>query len=87
MNMQNLFGTALIGVFLAGCAPSMTQATATESEICRQWGQALPTRSRSDTEQTKLLIQSGYARFSLACPSWIHLVPSHLPTLAQAQVN
>lgn len=65
----------LLAVFVSACAQSAPLASATEAELCRQWGGSLPTRSRSDTEQTKGEIQRAYAAFSLACPDWKHLIP------------
>lgn len=60
---------------LIGCVPSMTQVTETEAELCRSWGESLPTRSRSDTAQTQAEIQVGYADFLNACPAFPKLVP------------
>ena len=62
-------------IFLAGCVNTMTQASATEDELCRKWGGALPTRSHSDSSQTKHEIQVSYATFALSCPKWVDLVP------------
>ena len=59
----------------SACVPSMTQVTATEAELCRSWGESLPTRSRMDTAQTRMEIQIGYADFINACPGFAHLVP------------
>ena len=53
----------------------MTQATETESEICLQIGEKLPTRSRRDTETTQDEIKEQYIRFALACPDFAYLVP------------
>jgi hypothetical protein len=53
----------------------MTQAGATEGALCETWGESLPTRSRSDTEQTASEIQTAYADFLNACPAWAHLIP------------
>lgn len=64
---------------LAACAPSVMQATATEGELCRSWGESLPTRSRMDTAQTRMEIQIGYADFLNACPGLEHLVPLMQP--------
>ena len=66
---------AILLVTLAGCAPPAFQATATEAELCRAWGESLPTRSRMDTAQTRMEIQIGYADFINACPGLEHLVP------------
>lgn len=57
----------------------MMQVTATEAELCRSWGESLPTRSRSDTVQTRAEIQVGYADFLNACPGLEHLVPLMQP--------
>ncbi len=73
------FVIALSASCLTACASLTGQATETETrteaELCRQWGQSLPTRSRSDTQQTRDEIQAGYAAFALACPNWKYLVP------------
>ena len=79
MKRLMLFAIAWSAIFLTGCATSTTPViateTATEAELCRQWGASLATRSRQDTEQTRAEIQKGYAAFALACPQWAHLVP------------
>jgi len=49
--------------------------TATERTLCRVWGESLPTRSRSDTEETKREIAMAYADFVAACRDHAHLVP------------
>lgn len=66
---------AILLISLAGCTPPALQATATEAELCRAWGESLPTRSRLDTAQTRMEIQIGYADFINACPGLEHLVP------------
>ena len=66
----------LLAVFVAACAQKTApHSSEVEAEMCRQWGNSLATRSRQDTAQTKDEIQKGYASFSLACPSWKHLIP------------
>ena len=75
MKTPTTFVAVLSTIFLTGCASLRVTATATESELCRQWGYALPTRSRSDTEQTQAEITVLYAAFSLSCPAWDHLIP------------
>lgn len=63
---------------LAGCQwtdPSSTAAGATETTLCRIWGESLPTRSRADTAETKLQIGEAYADFAAACPAHVHLIP------------
>lgn len=66
-------------IWISGCGISTTPVieteTATEAELCRQWGDKLPTRSRLDTKQTQDEIQAAYAAFALSCPNWIHLIP------------
>ena len=79
--MQKLTTFAIVSgaILVTSCGNTTTPAgateTATEAEICRQLGDKLPTRSRSDTEQTKAEIQELYAGFSLTCPNWAHLIP------------
>jgi len=74
--MQMIFVIALSAIFLTGCVkPTTMQGGATETELCRQWGGSLPSRSRLDTDQTKKEIQDGYGTFVLACPKFDHLVP------------
>ena len=74
MKTLMIFAAALI--VLTSCTES-TQilAGATERELCRSWGESLPTRSRMDTQQTQDEIQMGYAKFEAACPSHEHLIP------------
>lgn len=75
MKTQMIFVGVLSAIFLTGCDSLRVAATATESELCRQWGYALPTRSRSDSEQTQAEITVLYAAFSLSCPAWDYLIP------------
>lgn len=83
--MTRLMPCAIVlsGGFLTACATSTTPAiateTRTEAETCRQLGAHLPTRSRSDTEQTRAEIQALYAAFALICPNWAHLIPQPKP--------
>lgn len=55
---------------LASCAPMTPEATATERELCVQWRDSLPGRSRSDTEQTQAEIGLSYDLQAAACPNW-----------------
>lgn len=56
---------------LAGCAaPRIGAATATERELCVAWRDSLPTRSKSDTEQTRAEIGRAYDVQAAACPNW-----------------
>ena len=75
MNMLKVFVALSSAICLTGCESTRVTATATEAEICRQLGGALPTRSRSDTEQTRDEITDLYATYSLACPDWVELIP------------
>lgn len=69
-------GTALITlVLVAGCIPSQTTPVATvptevEKELCIQWRDSLPTRSRSDTERTQQEIGYAYDVQGMVCPQW-----------------
>lgn len=75
MRLQKLFAIGLSAICLSACGNSMTVDTATTDELCRQWGQSLPARSRSDTPTTQGEIQTAYARFGLSCPDHTHLIP------------
>lgn len=65
--------TALIVLGLAaGCTQSRETIAAieTEREICIQWRDSLPTRSRSDTERTQQEIGYAYDVQGMVCPQW-----------------
>ena len=58
---------------VAGCTPSQTIPVATaetEREICLQWRDSLPTRSRNDTERTQQEIGYAYDVQGMVCPQW-----------------
>ena len=55
---------------LSACVPTTRGATATEAELCIAWRDSLPTRSRSDTEQTQAEIGAAYDVQAAACPNW-----------------
>lgn len=64
----------LLGL-VAGCVqPSPTISAATETEvereICIQWRDSMPSRSRQDTERTQQEIGYGYDVQAMACPLW-----------------
>jgi hypothetical protein len=61
----------LCAVTLCGCAQTTPGVTATEAELCRQWRDSLPTRSKSDTEQTQAEIGRAYDVQAAACPNWM----------------
>lgn len=83
--MKELLKSVIVSsvICLSGCTNTTTavigtdpdRATASESEVCRQLGQKLPTRSRSDTQLTQDEIQEQYAAYALACPDFAHLIP------------
>lgn len=65
----------LLVTLTASCASMKGEATATERELCIQWGSALPTRSSDDTAQTRDEITKLYASFALSCPAFTYLLP------------
>lgn len=76
--MRTLLTTIIVALSVAGCAQWQPDVTAVEpvpKTLCELWGEALPTRSRSDTEQTQTEITELYADFTLSCPENAHLVP------------
>ena len=75
MKMPLIFVTVFIVTLMTACGNTTTPDGATATELCRQWGDSLATRSRLDTEQTQAEIQESYARFALACPRFEYLVP------------
>lgn len=67
------FVTAWIVLGLAaGCtqSPETVAAIETEREICIQWRDSLPTRSRNDTERTQQEIGYAYDVQGMVCPQW-----------------
>ena len=64
--MLKISGVVLV-MLTSGCVTTMTQASATEEELCRQWQESLPTRSRTDTQQTQDEIQRAYAVQDAVC--------------------
>ena len=73
--MLTRLAIATLVIGLGGCGTMLPQSSATEVELCRSWGESLPSRSRSDTDQTKAEIQISYADFQNACPAFAHLLP------------
>ena len=69
------FVIVLSAICLSGCVTSTMPGSATEAEVCRQLGAKLPTRSRSDTQQSQDEDQQLYAAFSLVCPEFEYLIP------------
>ncbi len=62
-------------LMLTACQPMTNAAGATETALCRTWGESLPTRSRSDTPQTITEIGNAYSDFAAACPKFQDLIP------------
>ena len=73
--MRRLFVIVSSAAILSGCVSSLGEGSETANEICRQNGQALPTRSMEDTQQTIDEITEAYLVFALTCPEWVHLIP------------
>ena len=57
---------------LAACSPTqpITAVTETEREICIQWRDSLPSRSRLDTPWTQQEIGYAYDVQGIVCPTW-----------------
>jgi hypothetical protein len=72
--MRMLFVIGLVGLMTA-CTNTMGAGSETEGAICDSIGNALPTRSRSDTAQTTDEITRLYAHFAAACPRQAGLIP------------
>lgn len=64
---RRFVAASMLLALLAGCT-TITAGTETERAICQAWGEALPTRSRSDTIQTQAEIGVLYDVFEAACP-------------------
>lgn len=62
------FGIVSTLLAVAGCGTMMTVATETEDALCETWRDSLPSRSRSDSSQTKQEIGRQYEDFLAACP-------------------
>lgn len=75
MKTLTLFAAMLSVILMSACGTTRIEGSATEREICRQMGESLPTRSKSDTQQTIDEISETYAKFALVCPGWEHLIP------------
>jgi hypothetical protein len=73
--MRLLFVIVSSVIFLTSCVNTRGVGSETAREICRQIGEALPSRSVDDTAQTIDEITLAYATFSLTCPEWGHLIP------------
>lgn len=65
----------MLAALAAGCTPtgptiSVDTATEVERELCIQWRDSLPSRSRSDTARTQQEIGYAYDVQGMACPRW-----------------
>lgn len=74
MNVLVKSATALtLLVATSGCdleRERMIAVTETERELCISWRDSLPTRSRSDTQQTRDEIGLAYDVHIAACPAY-----------------
>lgn len=61
--------STLLGL-VGACTPTSGAGIATEAEICRAWRDSLPSRSSSDTEQTRAEIGVSYDVQAAACPAF-----------------
>lgn len=79
--MQKKYATIFCTLLaiLSGCANTTSQGFATERALCRAWGQNLPTRSRSDSQQTQQEIQRLYVVFESACSQFADNISLILP--------
>lgn len=62
----------------AACSPTQQTpaATETEREICIQWRDSLPSRSRLDTPRTQQEIGYAYDVQGMVCPTWARFPPA-----------
>lgn len=71
--MKSAIGLTALAL-VAGCNPTLptpaATATEVEREICIQWRDSLPSRSRSDTERTQQEIGYSYDVQGMVCPAW-----------------
>lgn len=72
--MRFVIGLTLAAL-AAGCTPtgptiSVATATEVERELCIQWRDSLPSRSRADTARTQQEIGYAYDVQGMACPRW-----------------
>lgn len=68
--------SVLSALALTACETiTTTPGGETEAALCVEWGESLPTRSRSDTQQTADEIQTAYSVFAAACPDFEELIP------------
>lgn len=78
MTAQRLINCGILLTALVwgvACSPAQTTteaigATEVERELCIQWRDSLPTRSRQDTERTQQEIGYAYDVQGMVCPQW-----------------
>lgn len=75
MHKLKSFAITLSAILMTGCVSSTGEGSETANEICRQLGDALPTRSHKDTQQSQDEDQALYGTYSLTCPDFVHLIP------------
>ncbi len=67
LNKSGKLLTLLAVLLVASCTTPTRVATATEKELCRQWRDSLPSRSRNDTQQTQREIGTSYDVQNAVC--------------------
>lgn len=76
--MKSVIALTLAGL-AAGCTPTSqtiaATATEVERELCIQWRDSMPGRSRQDTPRTQQEIGYGYDVQAMACPLWPRFSP------------
>lgn len=65
--LRRFVAASMLLALAAGCTTT-TAGTETERAICEAWADALPTRSRSDTQQTQAEIGVLLDIFEASCP-------------------
>lgn len=67
MRMLPISAAGLLMLTAACATPTTPEATETEAALCEAWRDSLPTRSRSDTDQTQAEIGRAYDVLEAVC--------------------
>ena len=70
VGLRKFVAASTLLVLAGACTPTTNVGIATEAEICRAWRDSLPSRSSSDTEQTRAEIGVSYDVQAAACPEF-----------------
>jgi hypothetical protein len=70
MRALTLSGIVSLMLAVAGCQMTTPAATGIERALCEAWRDSLPSRSRSDTAQTRAEIGAAYDVQAAACPAF-----------------